>query len=117
VLPELLRSEGLQWFRSITPPKTWTEFKERLRSTDLSGLMRRQLSRQIAERKQKDGEPMRIYAREILTLVRQHGGFTTEEILDQLCYNIVSEARLYLAWENMRGMDHLIQRFKDWEIA
>jgi hypothetical protein len=28
-LPELLRGEGLQCFRSITPPKTWTEFKER----------------------------------------------------------------------------------------
>jgi hypothetical protein len=42
-LLELLRGEGLQWFRSITPPKTWTEFKERVRNIYLSGPMSRHL--------------------------------------------------------------------------
>jgi hypothetical protein len=80
--PELLQGEGLQWFRSITPPKNWTEFKERVRNTYLFGPMRRHISQQIAEREQKDGEPMRIYTREVMTLSGQHGGLSAESILD-----------------------------------
>jgi hypothetical protein len=60
---------------------------------------------------------MRLYAREILTLARQHGGFTANEILDRLYHNMLPEARLDIALEHIRSIEHLIKRVGDWEVA
>jgi hypothetical protein len=85
-------------------------------STYLFWPMRRHISRQLAKREQKDGEPMRIYAQEVLTLDRQHSGFRAEEILDRLYHNMISEARVNLPWKQVRSIYHLIRRVEEWEL-
>jgi hypothetical protein len=62
-------------------------------------------------------KPFRVYAREVLKLARQQGGFTAEEILHRLYYNMVPEARLHLAWENLRSIEYLILKIEEWEIT
>lgn len=115
-LPELLKGDALLWYRNYAVScKSWAAVEEHLRNYFLSPNERRNLSQQIAARRQGPNEPIRTYCTTMLTLMRRRGDMAEEEQTDDIYDNMKPDLRLHIARRNVRNIPDLVQQVEDFE--
>ena len=114
--PELLRGDAQLWHRNHRHEfGTLSQLKEGLRKFYLSPVELRHLDQQINNRKQGPGEKIRAFVTAVMTLMRRRGGYSPEQQLDTLYYNMRAEYRLHLPRATIQTTTELIQRAEESE--
>ncbi|XP_076300585.1 uncharacterized protein LOC143218903 [Lasioglossum baleicum] len=109
--PELLRGDAQLWYRCATPSVTsWANLQEQLREYYLPPGERRHLDRQIADRRQGPNEKILPYVTAMTTLIRRRGGYSLDQELDTLYYNMRGEFQLRIRRDEVKTVTQLIQR-------
>ncbi|XP_076289474.1 activity-regulated cytoskeleton associated protein 2-like isoform X2 [Lasioglossum baleicum] len=109
--PELLRGDAQLWYRCVAPSVTsWIGLQEQLREYYLPPGERRHLDRQIADRRQGPNEKILPYVTAMTTLIRRRGGYSLEQELDAVYYNMRGESQLRIRRDEIKGVAQLIQR-------
>ena len=113
--PELLRGDAQLWHRNYAPGyHTLVELEEGLRKFYLSPGELRHLDRQIHNRMQGTTEDIRTFAHSLLTLMRRRGGFTEEQQIETMYYNMCPEYRLHVRRDDIRSTPDIIQRVEEY---
>ena len=112
--PELLRGDAQLWHRNYAPGyRTLAELEDGLRKFYLSPGELRHLDRQIHNRMQKSTEDIRTFAHSLLTLMRRRGGFTNEQQVETMYYNMCPEYRLHIRRDDVNSTPDIIQRVEE----
>ena len=112
--PELLRGDAQLWYRNFVPSYTsLTELEDGLRKFYLSPGELRNLDRQIHNRTQKSNEDIRVFSHSLLTLMRRRGGFTEEQQVETMYYNMCPEYRLHIRRDDVKSTPDIIQRVEE----
>lgn len=115
-LPIFLKGEALLWHRNNKEFfESWEQFRRELISHFLSPHFQAKLTREILGRQQKQNEPFKTFATELLTKMRRAGGFSTEDKLERLYENMSPEYKLYVRRRDVRSISELTTLAAEYE--
>lgn len=93
----MLRDEAIFWYRNNRREcRSWDEFVVDLKTQFLTKDFQFRIEEEINLRKQKEGERVRLYITEILTLMRRHGQTREAEKLDKVYRNLADLYKMYI---------------------
>lgn len=120
-LPELLKGQVLLWYRNNKGTwRTWNDFTTDLKHAYLSPRFFIKLEDEIRNRTQGYGEKFTEYATALQTLMRRHGKFSPDQILERIYCNLRPEYRLYIRRRDFERLSDLItvaNEFEELETA
>lgn len=112
----MLRDEAIFWYRNNRRDwRTWDEFVSDLKSQFLTKDFNFRLEEEINSRKQKEGEPIRLYITEILTLMRRHGQMSEAEKLDKVYRNLADSYKMYIKKSAAVSIEAILKEGSDYE--
>ncbi|XP_032679540.1 uncharacterized protein LOC116847992 [Odontomachus brunneus] len=115
-LPEMLRGEALTWFRNGRENwHSWEEFRGDFEAEYIPRESQVRMRRQARGREQKEGEPFRSYANDLLKLMRRAGGWSAKEQLDLLYENMLPETKRFIRPDEVDSLGELRARVTEVE--
>jgi len=96
-MPELLQGEAALWFRNNRNHFTsWNAFLSDFRTFYYPLNYLENIEAEIGRRLQKHSEPTRQYVTDLQTLIRRHGGMTSEQETQWIYRNLLPEYRQHI---------------------
>lgn len=107
-LPLLLKGDALLWHRNNRAFfVSWEDFRREFMQQFLPPRYQAQLAREVLSRMQRQNEPFRVFATEILTKMRRARSFAPEEQLECLYENMAPEYKFYIRRNDARSVSEL----------
>jgi Zinc knuckle./Retrotransposon gag protein. len=119
VLPalyEIFQGNALAWYRNNRELwNCWDDFIGDFKQFYLPANYESFLEEQIFQRRQKVGESGRDYLVSLQTLLRRHGGFSSDRALQRLYGNLLPEYRQYIRRSEIQSPRDLIRQVEEYE--
>ncbi|XP_018578275.1 uncharacterized protein LOC108916491 [Anoplophora glabripennis] len=119
VLPalyEIFQGNALAWYRNNRNLwNCWDDFIGDFKQFYLPANYESFLEEQIFQRRQKVGESGRDYLVSLQTLLRRHGGFSSDRALQRLYGNLLPEYRQYIRQSEIQSPRDLIRQVEEYE--
>lgn len=115
-LPELFKGEALLWYRNNkTLWACYNDFVTSFEEQYLPPDYRRNLDEEILRRTQGENESIRTYIVALTTLMRRHGGFSKNGVLNRLYSNMRPEYKLTVRRDKVNSVSDLIKQAEGYE--
>ncbi|XP_011309528.1 uncharacterized protein [Fopius arisanus] len=115
-VPVMWVGEAIFWYRNNK--RLWYSWQDFVHDLNAHFLLRNhllRLEREMNDRIQKEGERIRVYVTEALTLMRRHDRYSEEEKLERLYFNLRWEYKNHIRKIYCRTINDLIALGSDYE--
>lgn len=116
-LPELLRGRALAWHRNNRLDfRSWEQFTAGFYAFFVPSRYRKNLQREILERKQKSTESARDFSNSMQTMLRRDGQ-SPEGRMNRIYENLRTEYKMYIRPGDFKNLDELLDLADEFEFV